>query len=296
MSAQPLLFNLSSHPLGLPLATAIGADSGQLSRRRFPDGESYLRVLDPVQDRDCVILVDLAHPDPEFLPLVFLAETLRESGARQVGLVAPYLSYMRQDIRFNPGEALTSAIFARQLSRVVDWLVTVDPHLHRYHSLDQIYSIPSRVVHGAELLGQWLAAQPKLLLVGPDSESEQWVSAIAAQSGHPFVVGSKQRLGDRKVVIRLPELAPWRDHTAFIIDDVISSGQTVLQCIDTLQQQGITRIGCACVHGLFADGIDSVLRETGLTVLASTNTIPHATNQLDISPLLAGPVNELLRR
>jgi len=294
--ARPLLFNLATHPLAELLARAIDAEPGQLNRRRFPDGESYLRILDTVEGRDCVILADLAQPDPQFLPLVFLAESLREFGARQVGLVAPYLSYMRQDIRFNEGEALTSAIFARHLSRLVDWLVTVDPHLHRWHSLDQIYSIPTRVVHGAGILGQWLAGQQKLLLVGPDSESEQWVSAIAAQSGHPFVVGSKQRLGDRKVVITLPDLAPWRGHTAFIIDDVISSGHTVLQCIAALRQQGLMHIGCACVHGLFADGVDRVLLESGLEVLASTNTIPHGTNQLDISALLAGPIRELLTR
>lgn len=296
MSETPLLFNLSAHPLAEPLAAALGAEAGRLEQRRFPDGESYLRVPDSVQGRDCLILADLAQPDPSYLPLAFLAESLREFGARQVGLVAPYLSYMRQDIRFNEGEALTSAIFARHLSRLVDWLVTVDPHLHRWHSLDQIYSIPSRVVHGAPLLAGWLSGQQRLLLVGPDAESEQWVSAIAAQSGHPFVVGRKQRLGDRNVVIALPDLAPWRDHAAIIIDDVISSGHTVLKCLAALQQQGISRIGCACVHGLFADGVDQVLLQAGLERLASTNTIPHATNALDISPLLVAPIRELLSR
>lgn len=296
MPAKPLLFNLSAHPLGTALATALDAELGQLQRRQFPDGESYLRVLDKVEGRNCVILADLAQPDPQFLPLLFLAESLREFGAQQVGLVAPYLSYMRQDIRFNEGEALTSAIFARQLSRLVDWLVTVDPHLHRWHSLDQIYSIPTRVVHGAALLGQWLAGQQNVLLVGPDAESEQWVSAIAKQSGHPFVVGSKQRLGDRRVVVSLPDLASWRSCTAIIIDDVISSGHTVLQCIDALKLQHIAHIGCACVHGLFADGVDRVLRDAGLETLISTNTIAHPTNQIDISALLAEPVQSLLAR
>lgn len=291
--SQTLLFDLAGHPLAAPLAAALGATPAALEQRQFPDGESYLRVLDAVQDRNCVILADLARPNPRFLPLAFLAAALRELGARQVGLVAPYLCYMRQDIRFHPGEALTSATFARQVSALVDWLVTVDPHLHRYHSLDQIYTIPSRVVHGAGLLGQWLAQQEQVLLVGPDAESEQWVSAIARQSGHPFVVGSKQRHGDRDVRVTLPDLQPWQSRTAIIIDDVISSGHTVLDCLVALRRQGLQQVGCACVHGLFAPGVESMLDAAGLAWLASTNTIAHVTNRIDISPLLVAPIREL---
>lgn len=291
---QPLLFDPASHPLALPLAQAIGATAAQLEQRRFPDGESYLRVLDEVAGRDCVILADLARPDAQFLPLAFLAATLRELGARRTGLVAPYLCYMRQDARFRPGEALTSAIFARQLSGLVDWLVTVDPHLHRYHSLDAIYSIPTRVVQGAPVLAQWLAPQRDLLLVGPDAESEQWVAAIAARSGHPFVVGSKQRRGDREVEVTLPDLQRWRGRTAVIVDDVVSSGHTVLDCLVALRRQGLQQVGCACVHGLFASGVEVMLQEAGLAWLVSTNTIPHASNRLDVSSLLQAPLRELL--
>ena len=294
--ASPLLFDLNAHPLAQPLAAALGAEPAALEQRQFPDGETYLRVPGEVAGRDCVILADLARPNAGFLPLVFLASTLREFGAAQVGLVAPYLCYMRQDIRFQPGEALTSAIFARQLSAQVDWLVTVDPHLHRYRSLDEIYRIPTRVVHGASQLGQWLSGQQRILLVGPDAESEQWVSAIAAQSGHPFVVGSKQRRGDREVEVSLPDLAPWQEHTAVIIDDVISSGHTVLDCLAALQRQGLQQVGCACVHGLFAEGVDKLLQESGLAWLVSTNTIGHTSNRIDVSALLAAPVQELLAR
>src|SRR5690606_16367818 len=98
--ASPLLFDLNAHPLAQPLAAALGAEPAALEQRQFPDGETYLRVPGEVAGRDCVILADLARPNAGFLPLVFLASTLREFGAAQVGLVAPYLCYMRQDIRF----------------------------------------------------------------------------------------------------------------------------------------------------------------------------------------------------
>lgn len=290
----PLLYVLDAHPLAASLQAGLGAGAGGLERRQFPDGESYLRVLDDPAGRNCVILADLVQPDARYLPLVFLADTLRELGAASVGLVVPYLCYMRQDARFNPGEAVTSRIFARRLSAEVDWMVTVDPHLHRHSSLDVIYDIPSRVVHGAPLLAEWLGGQERLLLVGPDEESAQWVSEIAALSGHPWVTGTKTRFGDRQVRVVLPDLSAWQDFDAVIIDDVISSGHTVLRCIEALREAGMRRISCGCVHGIFADGMDARLVASGLGRLVSCNTVPHVTNALDVAPLICDAVRELL--
>ena len=293
-TAAPLLFSLTPHPLCAPLAGQLGAEPGRLTHRLFPDGESYLQIHTQVQDRDVVVIADLVHPNQKFLPLIFLTETLREFGARSVGLVAPYLSYMRQDIRFADGEAITSRIFAQALSRHVDYLVTVDPHLHRYHSLDEIYSIPSVAVKGAPALADWLKQQHNLLLVGPDAESEQWVADIAGHSGHPFVIGEKHRQGDRKVDISLPELEPFRGRTAVIIDDVIASGHTILRCIGELQRQDFNTIQCAAVHGIFADGSDKMLLEAGLEQLVTSNTIAHASNHIDVSPLLVEPIRDCI--
>ncbi len=292
---QIIVFCYEPHDLVDSLCIKLPAIEGRINTRSFPDGESYLRIETPVEGSDCIILADLSHPNNKFLPFVFLAATLRELGASSVGLLAPYLSYMRQDRRFIEGEAVTSRIFAKQLSQQVDWLVTVDPHLHRYHSLDEIYDIPCHVVQGASALAGWLKGQEKMFLVGPDAESEQWVSEIAAHSGHPFIIGAKQRYGDQDVVVTLPDLARFQGYTAMIIDDVISSGQTILKCIEALKTQGINSIKCAAVHGIFANDIDQVLIESGLTQLITTNTIPHLSNRMDIADLLLEPVLECVR-
>tara|TARA_R110001592_G_scaffold116060_2_gene317043 strand:- start:6528 stop:7454 length:927 start_codon:yes stop_codon:yes gene_type:complete len=294
MNKQPIIFSLESHPLVTSLFVALDAEMGAIATREFPDGESYLRIASQVENRSCVVVCDLSHPNVKYLPLIFLLDTLRELGASSVGLIAPYLSYMRQDRRFVEGEAVTSRVFARALSAHIDWLVTVDPHLHRYHSLDEIYSVPSRVIQGAPALAAWLKTKTSLLLVGPDAESEQWVSDIASYSGHPFVIGSKQRLGDRQVEVTLPDISDYPSHTAVIIDDVISSGQTILQCIETLKIAGIHSIQCVAVHGIFADGVDAALMSAGLESLVTSNTIGHRSNAIDIAPLLVDPINSCL--
>ncbi|WP_193166005.1 ribose-phosphate diphosphokinase [Microbulbifer hainanensis] len=295
---KPLLFTLEAGlPLFQPLCRQLAAEIGELESRQFPDGESYLRIPAPVTGRHCVLLADLSHPDPKFLPLLFLVATLRELGAASVGLVAPYLCYMRQDRRFQPGEALTSRIFAQHLSRELDWLVTVDPHLHRYHSLDEIYTIPARTLTGVPLLADWLRQRGETcLLVGPDAESRQWVAEIAAQTGLPFIVGHKERRGDRDVVVTLPAIPPEQTaiKSAVIVDDVIASGHTILQTIASLRSVGIETIDCIAVHGVFAGNAEVLVRGSGLRQLVTSNSIPGSSAKIDLSPLLAEPIRELL--
>ncbi|MGR7922978.1 ribose-phosphate diphosphokinase [Zobellella denitrificans] len=292
----PLLFALEDgHPLLGPLCHGLGAEPGRLERRRFPDGESYLRLLGEVAGRPCLVLADLSRPDDKFLPLCFLCDTLRELGAARVGLVAPYLCYLRQDARFHPGEALSSHSFARLLSPRIDWLITVDPHLHRIHRLDEIYSVPNTVVHAAPLLADWLRGRPEpVLLVGPDAESEQWVAALARASGRPHVVGEKVRRGDREVEVNLPDLNAYRSHGALILDDVIASGRTVLSCLRALRAQGMGPVDCAAVHGLFADDIEDELARAGLRRLLTGNGVAHPSNAIDLSPALLPAIRHWL--
>jgi ribose-phosphate pyrophosphokinase len=182
------------------IAEHLGAARCRVESRRFPDGEIYLRLLDEVQGRHVAVVVQLRDPDPQLPGLLFLADTLRELGASSVGLVAPYLPYMRQDIRFHPGEAVSSRSFARLVSRAFAWLVTVDPHLHRVASLDALYDLRATVVPSAPAIAAWVRAQvPHPHIVGPDEESAQWVSNVAALAGCSYSVLRKRRRGDRSV-------------------------------------------------------------------------------------------------
>ena len=114
------------------LSQTYGSDVGRIETRRFPDGESYVRLHGETAGQVVDLICTLTHPDQQFLLLVFAADAARELGAREVNLVAPYLAYMRQDKRFHDGESVTSRSFARMVSSTLDKLLTVDPHLHRY--------------------------------------------------------------------------------------------------------------------------------------------------------------------
>ena len=284
-----LLFALPGNEyLAGPLATALAVDVGALTTRRFPDGESYVRLDTSVAGRAVELLCTLARPDERLLPLLFAAATCRELGATRVGLVAPYLAYMRQDRRFQPGEAITSKPFADLLSSAVDWLVTVDPHLHRRGSLAEIYSIPAFVTHAAALVSAWISANvERPLLVGPDAESEQWVQAVAGDAGAPHVVLQKIRRGDRDVEVSVPDVERWRSHTPVLVDDIISTARTMIETVRHLARAGLPRPICVGVHAVFADGAYEQLLAAGAERVVTCNTIAHPSNAIDVVALLA---------
>jgi ribose-phosphate pyrophosphokinase len=263
--------------------------------RRFPDGESYVRVEGSVEARQALIICTLDRPDDKLIPLLLLACALREAGARQVGLVAPYLAYMRQDKRFHSGETISVRHFAGWICEHFDWLVTVDPHLHRVTDLSQVYRIPTRVVHAAEGVACWLRAhvhQP--LLIGPDEESAQWAIDVATRAHAPHVVLSKLRRGDRDVEVSVPDVTRWRTHTPVLLDDIVSTAKTMIETVGHLRRAGLSAPVCVAVHAVFAQTAFDDLRLSGAADIVSCDTIRHPSNRIALDSAIAIAVRELL--
>ncbi|MCV0426476.1 MAG: ribose-phosphate pyrophosphokinase [Roseibium sp.] len=293
---QPLLVCLQDNDsLAATLETAVGASRATLERRQFPDGETYLRFDTDLQDRHVIVYSTLDRPDRKILPLLFTAMAARDLGAASIGLVSPYLAYMRQDERFRSGEAVTSVHFAKLLSDHIDWLVTVDPHLHRHKSLSEIFDVPAIAVHAAPLIADWIQQSVESpLLIGPDEESKQWVAAVAKEAHAPFAVLNKTRHGDRKVEVSVPDIGQWQGCTPILVDDIISTGQTMIKTIAHLAGAGMQPPLCVGVHGVFAGDAFHDLMKAGAGSIVTTNTIAHQSNAIDVSELLANAIRELL--
>ncbi|MDW9688385.1 ribose-phosphate diphosphokinase [Sinorhizobium meliloti] len=279
-------------PLQRTLAEAtaplLDARVGRLDWRHFPDGESLITIDESLDGVDVAVVATLRDPDELALPLRFAAATAREFGARSVGLVAPYLGYMRQDKRFNPGEAISAPLFARFLEESFDWLVTADPHLHRNPELSKLYHIPVRRVATAPLIANWIRDNlPQAILIGPDSESEQWVSAIARRAGIPYQVLTKIRRGDRDVEVSLPSIDAAWSRNPIIVDDIVSSGRTLIETIGHLKRLGLPPAVCIVIHPVFAQDAYTQLLATGVDRVVSTDSIPHPSNAISIAGLLA---------
>lgn len=287
-----LLFFDDEERFAHELAAAAGLAPHRITRHRFPDGELKLTLPARVAER-AVVLRSLHHPNEKLVELLLAAQTARELGARTLVLVAPYLGYMRQDIAFNAGEAVSQKIVGRFLSTLFETVVTVDPHLHRTGELrTAVPAAHAMAVATAPLLAPFLARRvDHPLLLGPDEEAEQWVRAAAGQRGE-WALCRKTRNGDRDVEVALPALDV-RGRDVVLIDDIASTGRTLLRAVDGLWSAGAANIDVFVTHAVFVGDALDVLRAAGVGSIWSADTVPHPTNAISVVPLLADALRRL---
>lgn len=299
MSALLLYFEDEQAP-ALRLAKACGLPAACVERHRFPDAEMRLKLpvnLDGHMPTQLVIYRSLDKPNDKLVELLLVCEEARKLGAQRVLLVAPYLAYMRQDIAFHPGEIVSQKIIGRFLSELVDGLITVDPHLHRISRLDEAFPGPYAIaLSGAPMLAELIAKErPQAMLMGPDGESAQWIASAAAVCGFDHGVCTKVRHGDREVRITLPTDVSVKDRRVVLLDDMASSGRTLVEACKLLRAAGALSVDVAVTHALFAADALDVIRAAGVEHIWSTDSVMHASNAVPLAPMLAASVKQFVR-
>ena len=273
-------------------AEAAGMPVACIERHVFPDGETRLRLPPQLPPR-VVLLRSLHAPNTRLVELMLAARTARALGTAHLTLVAPYLGYMRQDMAFVPGEAVSQTIVGRFLADLFDAVITVDPHLHRVSSLQQ--AVPAQqalALTAAPLLADFVFGQsPNALLIGPDEESEQWISVAASRHGFEHAVCRKVRRGDRDVQVALPDV-PVKGRAVVLLDDVASSGHTLAQAARQLLQAGARRVDVAVTHALFSGDALQVVKAAGVDRVWSTDSIPHESNCIGLASVLAAALTQ----
>ncbi len=275
------------------LARAIDGNLGQIEVHRFPDGESLV-TLPTKLAKTVIFFRSLHNPNAKLVELLLAIESARSNGCKRVILVAPYLCYMRQDIAFKPGQAISQRIIGELLSEWVDDLITVDPHLHRIQHLSVALPYCNSVAATASsAIGEFIRQQNlNAVLLGPDEESLQWVEQVAQHAGLPGLVATKQRFGDREVKVALPAYT-WQGKQVVLVDDVISSGKTMIETARELLRAGASGVSAICTHALFAEGALEEMQSEGISPIWSTDAIPHTSNSIDLTPILVDALREL---
>jgi ribose-phosphate pyrophosphokinase len=289
---ERMLFGFAeSRDAASALARSLRIPFSEVAVHRFPDGESLVRVDTPPPT--AILYRSLDDPNAKLVELLLAASALRENGAAKVMLVAPYLCYMRQDVAFLPGQAISQRVIGKLLANHFDGVLTVDPHLHRIHALSEVMpGIEAVSITAAPALSAALVGSGDTVLVGPDGESRQWVEVIAAPLGCDVLVGTKQREGDRQVEIVIEGIGKVAGRPAVLVDDVIASGVTLAVAANLLLDAGASSIEAIATHCL-ADSDDlGSLQDAGISRVRATDSVPGPVADIPLAALLAEQIRK----
>lgn len=280
--AMRVLSGSANQALAGRLAAHLGAEKVDVERRRFPDGEAYVRLLSPVRGEH-VVVVQSTHPDPNLVELFLLLDAARRNGAARVSCVVPYYAYARQDKVFKEGEPISSLAFSTALEGFFDDFVTVDPHKT---TILEHFSKPSRSVSAAELLADHLKTARIDAILAPDVGALRSSTLIADRLGVSVDHLEKKRISGTQVTIK-PKTLDVQGRSVAIVDDIISTGGTMIAAAQQLLASGATRLVAACTHGVFAMDALAKLKEAGFAEVVSTDTLESAASRVTVAPVVA---------
>jgi len=271
------------------LAALLGLPLREIALHGFPDGE--MRVTVGPAASTTIIYASLDRPNDKLLAILFAAEALRRTGARRLVLLAPYLCYMRQDTAFHEGEAISQRVVGRLISGSVDRVITVDAHLHRTPDIRAVFpGIEAENLSAMAAIAVALrqtGIDPATVAVGPDAESRPWVSDLAGQLGLAYTVAQKTRRGDRAVDIGFAEAGLVAGRPVLLVDDIVSSGGTLIACAKALKAAGATTIDVVMTHALFPPEMAASFADAGIRSVRSTSSVPHPSNAIPLDDILA---------
>jgi len=280
------------------IAQKLGARSMEIEFKRFPDGELYVRY--PSDPKGTAVLVQSMYGDPnsKLVEYLLASKTAKELGAERVIGVVLYMAYARQDRRFRPGEAISIKIVADLMKHSgTDRLVVVDMHLHRVRGseLNDIFGIPISNLSAMPLLarhGLKFLSDP--VFIGPDDEAIELARLAASVSGGKYTSLTKTRLSEREVKVSLKDELDIDGRDVMLVDDIISTGGTVVNAVNILKGLGARRVVVAVSHALLVERALERILACGVDKVFSSNTVPSIITEVDVSETVVEGLAEVI--
>ncbi|MEM2897350.1 MAG: ribose-phosphate diphosphokinase [Candidatus Bathyarchaeia archaeon] len=286
-----LIGGSSSRLLTLKVAKELGEQASRVEIKKFPDGERYIRIMDDVYGKEAIVIQSMYHnPDEYLFEYLLLVDTLKDLRAKRVISIIPYFAYARQDERFNPGEAISLLSVAKLIESVgTDEVYTIDMHLHRFSEISRLFKIPSFNLSAFPALAEYIQKNLELdnpVVIGPDEEAGQWAKTIAEKLKIEYSVLEKQRLGPDKVEIK-PKTLDVEGKDVIIVDDIISTGGTIVEAIRAVKKEGTHKIVVACTHPILVGDALLKIYEAGADIVIGTDTVPSQISYVSVAPTIA---------
>lgn len=268
--------------LCMKLSTRLNAGIVDVEKSRFPDGEIYVRILQDISGEE-ILLVSDTRSDAGALETIFLLEAARGMNPEKIHLLVPYFSYSRQHMRYKDGEPVSSRVLVDIYDRYADTIITIDIHDEETASFS---GKPFFNLKMGESLKEFYQVLKPDIIVSPDDGGMERARRLASLLGVDSTYFDKVRVDSRTVEMKVPEGVDFSGKKVLLIDDIISTGGTMIKAMTLLKAKGISRLSVCAIHGLFLNGSDEKISSLA-DDLSVTNTVPGHYSKIDISSEVA---------
>ncbi len=272
----------SSQDLAKDLANILGCRYIQAASTRFPDGENYTRI-DEESLEDDVVIVQNTYPDCNIIEMFLLQDAVSRLGSKSITLVIPYFGYARQDRVFKNGEPESAKILAQHLDMKCDRVITID--IHKEAVLDY-FTCPHTDVKAAQAIADYVSTKGIDMVLSPDIGAAGRAKDVGTRMGVPYDHLEKTRLSGTEVKIA-PATMDVKGKNVLIVDDMISTGGTIIAASAALREAGATSVSVACTHGVFVNNALERLTGSSLDAVLCCNTLETAASDISVASLFA---------
>ncbi|MFH1821807.1 MAG: ribose-phosphate diphosphokinase [Methanobacteriota archaeon] len=277
----------ASPKLSAQVASLLGAELVNAEIRHFPDGELYGRIDADLRRKPVAIIQSTCHPQNDnLIELLLLLDTAKILGAKRIVAIIPYLAYTRQDKRFNPGEAISLRTISKLISQSgAEEIITVD--IHQEETLGN-FSIPAFNLTAMPLLGRYLKDLDlkNPIFIGADQGSIKRSALVALELKAEHYHLEKRRITPENVIV-YPKNLSVKGRDIVMVDDIVSTGGTIIGAAKMLQEQGARDVYVACAHPVLSGNARQKLKDAGIKQVIATDTIEKDESVVSVAPLIA---------
>ena len=273
--------------LAKELASVMGCDYIQAATTTFPDGECYTRI-DAEKLDDDVVIVQTTSPDSKLIELLLLQDAVRRLGAKSITLVIPYFGYARQDRVCKPGEPESAKVMCQHLDMNCDRVITVDIHKE---AVLNYFNHPHKDLKAAPVIAEYFKGKGIDMVLSPDIGAAGRAKMVGEVMGVPYDHLEKTRLSGTDVRIA-PAKADVKGKKVLIVDDMISTGGTIIAAAYALREAGAAGISVACTHGVFVNNAIEKFTGSSLDALLSCNTLNNPVSHISVASLIAEAIKD----
>lgn len=278
-----IISGISSQTLSCKISSMLNICPSLIEYSKFPDNELYLQINDDVNNED-VIIIQSTTTSLDYICLLQLIDACE--CAKSISVVIPYMGYSRQEKRFKKGEPISAKVMAKSIE--CDKIYTINIH---DMNIMNFFNCKSYNLNADVLLGDYIknlnVKSP--ILIAPDEGATEFVSSVANIVNCEFEIFKKIRIDGNHVIINDMPIS-CKNNSVLFVDDIISTGGTISECIKILSKNGFRDLYAFCVHPILSKNAVLRLYNSGIKKIVSTDTIEKIQSEISVAPLVVNNI------